>query len=186
MGRERLIRHRRWHGRPGILTINSPSDCYEYSLYSPKGIWNKYVSNSRGWIIETSLKVDPITLPGNVEIWANDHTILIIVYFNTNEIYIAYPEQVHFPMDTTDGFHVYRIEAKGMHVKIYVDGSLAIDHMLSSPGLGTEALVFGDGDGTTSPITFSRSTGLTGVAHLFAFFAKGGDVRTTATRQACF
>lgn len=31
----------------GILTIDSPT-CYEYILYSPKGIWNKYVSNSRG------------------------------------------------------------------------------------------------------------------------------------------
>ena len=130
----------------GILTVDSPNSCYEYILYSPKGIWNKYVSNSRGWIIETSLKVDPITQPGSVEIWANDHKILIIVYFNTDEIYIAYPDRVHFPMNTTDGFHVYRIEAKGMHVKIYVDGSVAIDHMLSSPGLGTEALVFGDGD----------------------------------------
>lgn len=134
----------------GILTIDSPSDCYEYVLYSPKGIWNKYVSNSRGWVIETSLRIDPTTQPecdgtGSVQIWANDHKILLIVGFSNNEICITYPDRVHFPMNTTDSFHVYRIEAKEMRVQIYADGNLAIDHILSWAGGGTQALVFGDG-----------------------------------------
>ena len=138
----------------GILTIDSPSDCYEYILFPPKGIWNEFVSNSRGWIVETSLKVDPSTQPecndvsrtGAVQIRANDYTILIIVGFGADEICIAYPDIVHFPMNTTDSFHIYRIEAKGMHIQIYVDGDLAIDHILSTPGGGTQALAFGDGD----------------------------------------
>jgi hypothetical protein len=49
-------------------------------------------------------------------------------------------------MDTTDSFHVHRIEAKGMHIKIYVDGRLAIDHVLSTPGGGASVLIFGDGN----------------------------------------
>jgi hypothetical protein len=140
----------------GILTLDSPSDCYEYILFSPEGIWNKFVDNSRGWVVETSLKIDPITQPecddrGAVQIWANDHTILLIVGFSTGEVCIAYPDSVHFPMNTADSFHIYRIEAKGMHVRIYVDGDLAIDHTLSFPGAGTEALEFGDGvSGNTS------------------------------------
>ena len=142
----------------GILTINSPSDCYEYDLFAPKGTWNQLVSNSRGWIIETSLIVDPITEPecddrGSVQIWANDHTILLIVGFSTNEICIAYPDQVHYSMNTTDSFHIYRIEAKGMHIQIYVDGNLAIDHTLSNPGGGTDTLMFGDGVGSTTSLT---------------------------------
>jgi hypothetical protein len=106
-------------------------------------------------IVEASLKVDPVTQPecgvfnqrGSVQIWAADPKILLIVGFSTNEICIAYPEEVHYAMDTTDSFHVYRIEAKGMHVQIYVDGALAIDHVLSVAGGGTRALAFGDGTG---------------------------------------
>jgi hypothetical protein len=145
----------------GVLTINSPSDCYEYILFAPKGTWNQLVSNSRGWIVETSLIVDPISQPGcnsgggqgSVQIWANDHTILLIVGFDTNEICIAYPDKVYYPMNTTDAFHIYRIEAKGMHIRIYVDGNIAIDHILSWPGAGTQALAFGDGDGSGTSLT---------------------------------
>jgi hypothetical protein len=32
-----------------------------------------------------------------------------------------------------------------MHVRIFADGSLVIDEMLSYPGGGTQALSFGDG-----------------------------------------
>ncbi len=135
----------------GILTINSPSDCYEYILFDPLGDWNKYVSNRRGWIVEANLKIDPSTDSScgfaryNQIIWANDRTNLIIVGFGTNEICIAYPEEVHFAMNTTDSFHIYRVESKGTHVRIYVDGQLAIDHFFSYLGSGTQALTFGDG-----------------------------------------
>lgn len=144
----------------GILTINSPT-CHEYILFEPKGIWNKYANNNRGWIVEAGLKVDPSTQPacdsskfGSVQIWANDHTILVIVGFSTDEICLAYPDVVKFPMNTTDSFHIYRIEAKGMHIRVYVDGSLAIDHFLSTPGAGTQALSFGDGTIFNSSLTF--------------------------------
>jgi len=133
----------------GILTINSPSDCYEFDLRDPVGVWNKYVSNSRGWIVETNLKIDPLTDPncssGGAEIWANDRTNLIIFHFAPNEICIGYPEQVHFAMNTTDSFHVYRIETKGSHTRIYVDGTLAIDHVFTYLGSGSQVLYFGDG-----------------------------------------
>jgi hypothetical protein len=145
----------------GILTINSPNDCYEYILYYPKGIWNQYVANWRGWIVEANLQVDPLSQPecdgvnqyGSVHIWAADPKILLIVGFSPSEICISYPDHVHFPMDTTNSFHVYRIAAKGMHVWIYVDGVLAINHVLSIPGGGTRALSFGDGSGYGTSLT---------------------------------
>jgi hypothetical protein len=133
----------------GIMTIESPVDCHEYELFHPHGIWHRYVSNRRGWIIEAGLKVDPSTNPecddrGSLLIWANDHTYLIIVGFSTNEICIAYPDQVRAPMDTSE-YHNYRIEALRGRVRIYADGDLKIDHVLTWTGAGSDALTFGDG-----------------------------------------
>jgi hypothetical protein len=134
----------------GILTINSPSpDCYEYFLFHRDGVWHRYVSNSRGWIIEASLKVDPSSFAecadrGTVQIWAHDHRNLIIVGISTHEICLAYPENVRYEMDTSE-VHAYRIESKGRRVRIYVDGELKIEHVLTFRGEGTDILSFGDG-----------------------------------------
>lgn len=138
----------------GILTINTPSDYDEYILDYPNGIWHKYVDNARGWVIEASLKMDSSTQPtgdGSEMIWANDHTNLIILEFNPGSVYLAYPDFVQVPMDTTDAFHVYRIESKGTNVRLYVDGQLKIDHTLSQPGGGSNILAFGDGSGGGPP-----------------------------------
>lgn len=140
----------------GILTIDAPLSCYEFILWYPNGRWHKLVDNARGWVIEASLKVDQSTQPdcddrASVQIWANDHTNLVIIGFSTNEICIAYPDNVRFPMDTTNSFHIYRIESKGNQVQVYVDGDLKIDHILSWTGGGSNILMFGDGvAGTTS------------------------------------
>lgn len=143
----------------GLLTINSPDlDCNEYLLFYPKGIWNQYVDNQRGWRVETSLKVDPSTQPecdsrGSVQLWINDLTNLIIIGISNNAICIAYPDVVAVATPTTDGFHVYRVESKGKIVRIYQDGQLKIDHALTTPGGGTQALGFGDGDGSFASLT---------------------------------
>jgi hypothetical protein len=78
-------------------------------------------------------------------IWAHDHTNLLVIGFTTHEICIAYPDFERFVMDTTDAFHIYRVESKGKRVRIYVDGDLKIDHKLSWPGDGSNVLAFGDG-----------------------------------------
>lgn len=143
----------------GLLTINSPDqDCNEYDLFYPKGIWNQYVSNQRGWIVETNLKVDPSTQPecssrGSVQLWINDLTNLIIVGISNNAICIAYPDVIAVDTPTTDGFHIYRVESKGNVVRIYQDGQLKIDHTLTTPGGGTQSLGFGDGDGSFASLS---------------------------------
>ena len=143
----------------GILTIDATS-CYEFLLFHPDpwhpygGIWHDWVDNSVGWAIESRLKVDPATadvldipyqVPRAFEIWADDHTNLVIVGFNTNAIGLAYPDHVRVPMNTTDDFHVYRIKSKLDRVRIYVDGRVVLNHKLSWGGRGTDALGFGDG-----------------------------------------
>ena len=136
----------------GILTIDAAS-CYEFMLFHPNGKWHEFVDNSRGWVIETSLKVDPRNPaeecndnPGtSLKIWVHDHTNLVIFGFTTDEVCIAYPDNVRLSMDTTNAFHVYRIESKRRSVRVFVDGNLKIDHTLTWQGGGSDALTFGDG-----------------------------------------
>ena len=144
----------------GILTIDAPADFHEFILRHPDDLWHEEVDNSRGWVIETRLLVDASTEPlghggrGAVQIWANDHTNLIIVGFSTDMICIAYPNLVPYPMDTTDGYHVYRIESKFDNVKVYVDDTLVIDHTLTTTGSGTDILMFGDGVGGSKSLSY--------------------------------
>ena len=144
----------------GILKIDSPSDCYEVSLRNSNDTWHQSVDNARGWVIETNLRIDPKSNPscnqgrGSVHIWANDHTNLVIVGFDPNQICIAYPDYVPLQMDTTNGFHIYRIESKLNQVKVYVDGELKIDHTLTSTGGGSDVLYFGDGVGGDTSLSY--------------------------------
>jgi hypothetical protein len=144
----------------GILTIDAPADYHEFMLLSPYDEWHEYVDNSRGWVIEAKLKIDSTTAPqcgggrGAVQIWANDYDILLIIGFSTDEICIAYPDLVKYAMDTTNDFHVYRIEAQFDNVKIYVDDNLRIEHTLTWPGGGSQILTFGDGVGGTKSLSY--------------------------------
>ena len=142
----------------GILTIDALGAHHEFILYAPKGEWNRHVSNTRGWVLEARLRVDPasnLECGSDLLIWAHDHTSLLQVGFAPGEICIFYPDRVHYPMNTSDGFHAYRIVSRLASVRIYVDGRLAIDHTLSHMGGGTEALLFGDGNAQQA--TKSRS-----------------------------
>jgi Ca2+-binding RTX toxin-like protein len=73
--------------------------------------------------------------------------MLVKVSVAPGGVCLLYPDQVSYAMDTTSAFHTYRVETKGMHVRILVDGVLRIDHTLSVAGNGTEVLYFGDGSG---------------------------------------
>ena len=143
----------------GVMTIDSPS-CYEYLLWHPFDVWHQYVDNANGWLIEARLKVDPSTVPcpygdrGAVQIWAHDHVNLLIIGFNPASIGLAYPDVVQVPMNTTDGFHTYRVESKLNRVRIFVDDALRIDHVLTWPGGGSDVLDFGDGVGLYPSLSY--------------------------------
>ena len=117
------------------------------------------MDNTRGWVIEARLRLDPISVPeeldrGAVHIWANDHVNLLIVGFDPNEVRLSYPDVVQVPMSTTDMFHTYRIESKLNRVKLYVDDVLKIDHMLTWTGGGSDILNFGDGAGSSRSLSY--------------------------------
>ena len=149
----------------GILTIDSPTFTNPYtpsgeprlsfinafSLRHPDGVWHQEVSNSRGWAVEARLRVAPSSnesCGNDLLIWMYDHDRLVKVGFGTNEVCFISPDIVRYPMDTTDGFHVYRVEVQLDNAKVYVDGDLVIDHILSQTGVGSsDVLMFGDGAG---------------------------------------
>jgi hypothetical protein len=143
----------------GILTISTPS---YYEFIQSLGPWHDGVDNSKGWVIETRLKLDPSSDSsygcnfdrGTVQIWAHDHTNLVIIGFDTKQICLASPDNVRVSMNTTDDFHVYRIESQGRNIKIYADGRLVIDHVLSWSGGGSNILMFGDGVGGTRSLSY--------------------------------
>lgn len=133
----------------GILTIDAPSNDYnEFILYDPFDDWNQNVSNSLGWYVEANVWVDPSTTAGcgGLELWMADHTELVIGGLGNGSICLVYPDFVQVGATTTDGFHKYAVFGKGNNVKVFQDGALVIDHDLSWPGGGTQALVFGDGN----------------------------------------
>ena len=136
----------------GILTIDTPAfDCFEYVLHTPLGVWNRWVSNERGWRVKAKVEVDPASEGScqddrdSARLWMHDHTSLVIVGIAPDWVCLVYPDEVVVPYTTTDRFHTYRIESKGRIVRVYVDGELVIDHTLTWRGGGTEALIFGDG-----------------------------------------
>jgi hypothetical protein len=63
---------------------------------------------------------------------------------------------VTYPMDTTDAFHTYRIEAKGLRVRVFVDGAVRIDHVLTLANGrdGSDVLSFGDLGGGQAELSF--------------------------------
>jgi hypothetical protein len=133
----------------GILTIDAPLGAFnEYMLLDPFDDWNQNVSNALGWYVEARVWVDPSTTAncGGIEWWTADHGTLTISGLGNGSVCIIYPDFVQVPAPTTDGYHVYGVYGRGNNVKIFQDGNLLIDHVMSSPGGGTQGLIFGDGN----------------------------------------
>jgi hypothetical protein len=148
------------HVSGGTLTIDAPPgyNQYEFLLNYPNGAWHQQVSNSTGWTIEARLRIDPSSEPGawqsggsTARIWANDHANCVIVGFNPNQIGLLNTGTAPYLMDTTDDFHVYRIESRLDDVRIYADGDLIIDQLVTRRSSDcSDVLMFGGGgDGTS-------------------------------------
>ena len=85
--------------------------------------------NDHGWAVEFSVKVE------RADVTTGNPTCGIFVADGTKRMQIQIlvdqvKEMLHslgYTMDTTDGFHTYRLEGKGSDFRLYVDGKLAID-----------------------------------------------------------
>ncbi|MCD4843833.1 MAG: hypothetical protein K8R25_05020 [Methanosarcinales archaeon] len=134
----------------GILTIDTiGNDAYlQFDQRNPGSDWFDNVDNSKGWVVEARLQVDDMTEDdAYLVIWTHDRTWL--TQLRIYKDYISwYPGHTLYYMDTTDTYHIYRIEGKGNSYKVYVNGNLAIDGVVTSGG-GTFTISFGDGHGGT-------------------------------------
>ncbi len=72
---------------------------------------------------------------------------------NPDHICLWHNRRARYDMDTTDGFHVYRIVIRGADIQVYVDGQLRIDapgQFAARAGYPRNELAFG---ATNSPMT---------------------------------
>lgn len=90
-------------------------------------ILNPWHINPNGkTVIETRLKVDSSTDPMAVAVrFADGHHVEYLT-LSEKKIGLRFAD-LSYAMDTTDDFHLYRIEIKEKNLRVYVDGKLKID-----------------------------------------------------------
>jgi hypothetical protein len=122
--------------------------------------WSRHVSSAQGWVLEARMKLDPSSDDCyNAGFWINDRVCCTLMSIYKNKVRIFYPDQLEHAMDTTDTFHVYRIEGKGDTFRLSVDGALAIDYHRSWTGGGNEMLQLGCGSWSDSVSCSGDGTG---------------------------
>lgn len=109
-------------------------------------------TDEQGWAIETRVKI--LSASGcalylgaiGPGVWIHDGTTLVQLEFHPDHAGIKYPSEHLVAMDTTNDFHVYRLQNLGKkHMQFWVDGKLALDvPQLDGSGDGTIQLDFGD------------------------------------------
>jgi len=152
----------------GILTIDAPADTQDTAVefiseegsgsYRATDPWTLYASNQRGWVVEARLRVDPLTpaacgdategpILSPLTIWITDDKNFVQLGLASAEIclIVAWNEKLVETMDTTSGFHVYRLEGQGTHVAVCVDGTQVMAYDDPQLGRNIKGFVFGDG-----------------------------------------
>ncbi len=126
----------------GIMTSRADACAYEVLTW-PNGEWHATVDSTRGWAIQTRLRV----VSGSAgcltqNIWAKANDQLLIFGFGTGQVCLAYPSVVTVPLDTTSGFHTYRFLYKQGTLTIFVDGVQRVTTTVVG-GDGSAILTFG-------------------------------------------
>lgn len=111
--------------------------------------WRLHVERSRGWAVEVRVRVrraGRAGCDGSVGIWIHDGSRIVKLALGAESVGLSYPVGEMRPVITTDGFHVYRVEAKDDWVRVRQDGRellfLRGPQMLT--GGGSDTLMFGD------------------------------------------
>lgn len=138
----------------GILEINCPSATAFYGYRAPMADWGaasiagQWAVEARVHLIEQAVTNNPAR--GALHLSAGDGAryFLFVIHPDKIEFYEAggsgpYGGTWSYAMDTTDGFHVYRMEVDGPLVDVYVDGTLV---MSASNNGSSVANVFAFGD----------------------------------------
>ena len=118
-----------------------------HTLPYPHGEWNAMVQSTKGWAIETRLRVDPVSGDrdcSRANIWANDLTNLLVLGFGGRGVCLLHPTFVEVPFPTTDAFHTYRFEVTGQTLVFRIDGQERARAVIPPGGTGSRLLGFGD------------------------------------------
>ncbi|MGA2264526.1 MAG: hypothetical protein ABSH28_24225, partial [Acidobacteriota bacterium] len=135
---------------------------------SENGDWTANVLNSRGWVIETEMRLDgstetldptsPYYNYYNVALLINDDTYSTYISINPGTVFVGDPDLGGISIDvTTTDYHTYRIEGQDNFIKLYVDDQLEVTYQQPGPSGGTEALAFGDQYSYGSSISYWKS-----------------------------
>ncbi|HEX2734374.1 MAG TPA: hypothetical protein VHM70_22345 [Polyangiaceae bacterium] len=129
----------------GVLTITT--DTYEeWILDQGYGDWWQS-GRASGWVVEAKIRfLSEDTACRATGFWATGSDGAIVQFkLNAGWAGIDYPQTVGLAMDTTDDFHVYRVQYLGRaRYNLIVDGVLVADvHQLDTGG-GSQILSFGN------------------------------------------
>jgi hypothetical protein len=133
----------------GELTIDTQGYS-EWLVYEDSGARWFAASQATGWWVEARVRLDSAVGcspgAGGVGIWANPGDYLVTLRLEPDQAGLTAPESHFVPFDTTDDFHVYRLQDLGhRHLQLLIDGTLAVDLPAAQNNSGsTIALGFGD------------------------------------------
>jgi hypothetical protein len=144
----------------------------EWALESGTGSWWQSTL-ANGWMVEANLRIVTADADcASTGFWVADNSGRVIkLQLSASWAGISYPASHGVEMDTTDAFHVYRLQYLGHdRYQFLVDGKLIRDvHQLDS-GAGSTVLMFGDLGGcsgatsewesfTYDPVPYAMVTG---------------------------
>jgi len=115
-------------------------------------LWNRWrsrVERSRGWAVEARVRVNHAGrggCDGSVGVWIHDGSRIVKLALGAESVGLSYPVGDMLPATTTDGFHVYRVEAKDDWIRVRQDGRelLFVRGPQVLTGGGSDTLMFGD------------------------------------------
>lgn len=135
----------------GILTINTTAVSLtaqaEYKIAPSPAL-----VESTGYTIEAKLKVVTCDTSNGYDncIYVYDDSRVWVLTFYTDNIYLSYGSggTTTYTMNTTDAYHIYRVTVLNGVIKVYVDGTLRLDSILTT-AVSNNFIIFGDDTSTT-------------------------------------
>ncbi|WP_309133739.1 calcium-binding protein [Cellulomonas sp.] len=146
--------------RGGTITIGEQT-LVMLLEYAAPAEWTGSANRLTGWDVEFRMRLGADTThtcldeetgaPPPTLLWVGDTTDLVQVGFGPGEICLTYPfqDRVRIPLDT-HRWHRYRLEARGQHLRLVVDGRTVLDRDLAGRGAGTVALGFETHQGSST------------------------------------
>lgn len=145
--------------RGGTLTIGQDTLVMQLEGRAPSD-WVGTANRLTGWAVDFRMRLgrevtvscsEPAGATPATLVWLGDNTELVQLGFGPGELCVTHPyeDRESVPVDT-DRWHRYRVEARGKHVRITVDGRVVVDREFTGTGQGTVGVGFETHQGTST------------------------------------